>query len=232
MEKIAIYIRTSTKEQTPELQLKDIVTLLPINSNYTIYSEHASAYKENVIRHEFERLKTDILHNKITVIYVWDLDRLFRNFSRLKEFFALCKIKDIKVHSYNQNWLENVHSIPAPFNEMMYSLLLDLFGWLGENESKKSDRIKMAVRKKPDGTFSHLGNRWGRKGVSKQCITKVMELHIRGLSIREITKLVFIYKNSNGRNISSSTVHNIIAENPLWSSKKNLGAVSSSMLLP
>jgi DNA invertase Pin-like site-specific DNA recombinase len=213
---IALYIRTSTKEQTPELQLKDINSILPVDCEYHLYKEQESAYKDNVKRIAFEELIKQVKAGQIEHIYVWDLDRLYRNLVRLKEFFLLCKLKGVKVHSFNQKWLDELHTIPAPFNEIMFDLLINLFGWLGEDESKKkSARIRMAVKTNAKGqTISYKGNKWGRKGVTPQCITKVLELRNKGNSIRQIADQVFIYdKNNNPRKISIGCVHKILTEN-------------------
>jgi hypothetical protein len=116
------------------------------------------------------------------------------------------------VFSHNQQWLQAIQKIQQPFNEMMFDLMLSIMGWLGEDESvKKSNRVKMAVRRTDVGTISYKGNKWGRKALSKQVVSKIQELHKQGNSIREIAQKVQVYDNSNnGRNISKSSVHKII----------------------
>lgn len=208
-----IYIRTSTSEQTPELQLKDILPM--VLGEYEIYTEQQSAYKENVKRPEFDKIIQLIKTGKVKHLYAWDLDRLHRNRSRLKELFQLAKIYGTSIHTYNQQWLEEINKIPAPFNDIMSDLLINLFGWLGQDESKKkSERVKLAVRKDSKGvTRSYHGNKWGRKGFPKQTINRVLELVGSGKSIREIAGLVTVYdRNKNERLISKSAVHNIISE--------------------
>jgi DNA invertase Pin-like site-specific DNA recombinase len=208
-----IFIRTSTIEQTPELQLGDITRAFN-PSSYIILEERESAFKENSKRYEFERLKKLIASNKVNVLYVWDLDRLFRNRKRLISFLELCKNYNTKIYSYNQQWLTKLQEILPPFNEIMYEFMLQIMGWIAEEESiKKSNRVKMAVRKNTNGiTFSYKGNKWGRKTLSKQVTTKVKELKDLGLSIRQIAAQVMVYdKSNNGRNISKSAVHKILS---------------------
>ena len=77
----AIYIRTSTQEQTPELQLDSVTKMF--DGEYIIYKDQQSAWKDNVIRESFEKLKLSIQRRKVKDIYVWDLDRLFRNRKKL-----------------------------------------------------------------------------------------------------------------------------------------------------
>lgn len=209
----AFYIRCSTLEQEPELQIKDIKTIC--EQPFEIYKENQSAWAENTIRPVFSSIISLIKKRKITNLYVWDLDRIYRNRKRLQEFFILCKTYDCKVHSYRQNWLEDINSIPAPFNEIVFDLLINITGWMGQDESqKKSERVKMAVKKRSNGTFSYKGNKWGRKALPKQTIDRVLEFHQQGKSIREIASIVKIYdKHNNGKQISKSAVHKILVGN-------------------
>ena len=114
--------------------------------------------------------------------------------------------------SYNQQWLQAIQQLQPPFNEIMFDFMLSIMGWLSEDESvKKSNRVKMAVRKNKEVTVSYKGNKWGRKPLSKQTISKIKELYLQGKSIREIAKLVTVYdSNNNGRLISKSAVHKTI----------------------
>lgn len=207
------YIRCSSSEQEPELQIKDIDLIC--NQPHEIFKENLSAYAENVVRPVFNSLIKLIKQKKITDLYVWDLDRIYRNRKRLQEFFILCKAYDCKIHSYRQHWLEDINSIPAPFDEIVMDLLINITGWMGQDESqKKSERVLMAVRRKEKGTFSYKGNKWGRKSFPKQTIDRVLEFHRNGNSIRKISELVKVYdKNNNERQISKSAVHKIIVEN-------------------
>jgi DNA invertase Pin-like site-specific DNA recombinase len=104
--------------------------------------------------------------------------------------------------------------MPPPFDEVMYNLMLEIIGWIAEEQSStKSIRVKLAVRKGVKGTYSHKGNKWGRKAFPKQTIDRVIKLHKDGTSIRNISSLVKVYdKNNNPRNISKSSVHKIVTD--------------------
>jgi DNA invertase Pin-like site-specific DNA recombinase len=208
-----IYLRASTAEQEPEIQLPSVLTLLT-KEKYELFIEKDTAWVENVKRPEFEKILNLIKKGKVTDLYVFDLDRLYRNYKKLKEFFTLCKVYNTKVHSFNQVWLEDINKIPFPFNEIVFEMLISFFGWIGEQESeKKGNRVRNAVVKAKNGTFSYKGNKWGRKGFPKQTETRVLELHTKGVSIRKIAEQVFVYdKNNNGRKISKSAVHKIVAQ--------------------
>jgi DNA invertase Pin-like site-specific DNA recombinase len=206
-----IFVRTSTIEQTPALQINDIVQSFRL-TEYKVLEEQDSAFKNTAKRPEFERLKNLISSNKVGSVYVWDLDRLYRNRKRLVEFLDFCKAYRTKVYSHNQIWLTTLQQIQPPFNEIMYNFMLEIMAWLAEDESaKKSKRVKLAIRKTQNGTESYKGNKWGRKSLSKQVITKVKVLHAEGMSIRQIAAQVKVYdKNNNSRQISKSAVHKII----------------------
>jgi len=110
MKQNIIYIRVSTKEQTPELQLNNcnqLATKLNILDCETI-SDKVSGWKE-FERKGFDNLVKEIKHNNIRTILVWDLDRLYRNRKHLITFFQLCKMYKCKVYSYRQQWLESVN---------------------------------------------------------------------------------------------------------------------------
>jgi len=210
---IIIYIRTSTEEQNPQNQVESCKKVL--GREYLLFEDKQSAYKDNKERENFEKVKKLIKSGGIKHFVVWDLDRIFRNRIKLKGFFEFCKLYKCEIHSVNQKWLEELANIPEPFNDIMHELMLNLMGWLAEDESKKkSDRVKLAVRKRNGITKSYKGNKWGRKAIGKKTIKEVLSLKEQGLSVREISSRVFYWdKSNNKKKLGKSTVHKIIAEN-------------------
>lgn len=200
--KVVIYIRTSTTEQNPELQLRDCKSINQYGKP-EIISEQQSAYKDKD-RPKFETVKKQIKQGKIDHLIVWDLDRIYRNRKKLIEFFQFCKIYSCKIHSFRQQWLENLNQIQAPFNEIMYDLMLQIMGWLAEEESKKkSDRARIA--------YQGRSKKWGRKPISRTIENKVMNLHAEGKTLREIAlEVVYWDKSRNKHQLSKSAVHKII----------------------
>jgi len=199
----AIYLRTSTEEQNPENQLKDCLIIAGKDSK--VFEEKQSAWKEKE-RPIFESIKKEIQSGKIKELYVWDLDRIFRNRKKLIEFFNYCKIYKCRINSFRQQWLNEFNKIPDPFNEIMFNLMLEIMGWMAEEESKKkSERVKIAFK-------NYKGKKkWGRKGINDSVKKEILELHKRGSSIREIADSVFIWdKNNNRKTISKSFVHKTI----------------------
>lgn len=215
MNKVTIYLRTSTEEQNPENQLKDCLNINKYG-DYELIEEKQSAFKDKN-RIKFNEVLKLIKQRKVNHLIVWDLDRIYRNRKKLIEFFELCKIYNCKIHSFRQEWLEELHKIPEPFNEIMFNLMLQIMGWLAEEESiKKSDRVKNAIRKNKKGiTISRKGNKWGRKSIkTKRLKQEVKQLREQGLTIREIAKQVYFYdKSNNKKNPSASLVHKLLEEN-------------------
>lgn len=218
----AVYIRTSSDDQNPENQIADCKSM--IEGEYEIYSDKQSAWKDNKEREHFERLRKDIAAKKITDVYVWDWDRIYRNRLKLKAFFEYCKIYKCKIHSYRQKFYEQLNNLQEPFNEIMESVFLDLLGWLAEDESKKkSDRIRISVRKDTGVTLSYKGNKWGRKAISEEVKQKVIDLHLQGKTLTQISSEVTYWKGSNKKNISIAKCSEIISEykNTIISENKN-----------
>ncbi len=217
--KTIIYIRTSTQEQNPENQLADCISINDYGE-YEVVEEKQSAYKDSK-RSKFEKIKQQIKTNTIQHLICWDLDRLYRNRKKLIQFFELCKMYNCKIHSYRQEWLEQLHKIPEPFNDIMHALMLNLMGWLAEDESKKkSDRISRAVRRKDGVTKSYKGNKWGRKP-KKVDYELITELHSKGLSTY---KIAAEYNKVHRPHISHVLIYNYLKKNII---KKSLNKKDS-----
>jgi len=224
MKQNIIYLRTSTTEQTPELQLngcKEVVSKLNLREDdYDIVEEQKSAFKNDDKREVFNNIIKEIKRSNVKVIIVWDLDRLYRNRKKLVSFFEVCKMFKCRIYSLRQNWLEDVYKAPEPWNEIIFSMLLNVMGWMAQDESeKKSDRIKNAVRKE-DGkqTESYKGNKWGRKEVfnNKRLTEDVLKLKKDNptLSIKDISKQTYYYDRSkNKKNPSTFVVWKILRNN-------------------
>lgn len=203
---ITIYIRTSTLEQNPTNQLNDCKSLVGIDS-YNVLEEYQSAFRDKD-RPIFNSLRNDIKNRKVTKLICWDLDRLFRNRVKLIEFFKFCKIYDCSILSFRQQWLNQFATMPKPFDEVMFDMMLSIMGWIAEQESQlKSDRVKIAYK-------NHKGKKWGRpqKITDKICF-QVIELHNKGMSMREIKDTVYVYdKNRNMKFLSLGSVQKIISK--------------------
>jgi len=217
MEKAIIYLRTSTDDQEPENQKKECLEFAK-NRGYDVEEvllERLSGFKQ-IDRPKYERVKEMARKGEIKAVIVWALDRWVRNRDTLIEDTTILKNYGCKIHSVKEAWLEAIN-IEGSLGKTIQEFLLGLMGSMGEMESeRKSERVRLAVRKKDGITRSYKGNKWGRKPLSKQTINKVIELKKENpkISIREIAAKVFYYdKNNNSKNLSRSAVHKILNEN-------------------
>ena len=204
MEETIIYLRTSTEDQNPQNQLRDCKTL--VNGGYEIVEEKQSAFKDKD-RPKFEMIRARIKKGEVNHLICWDWDRLFRNRKKLINFFKMCELYKCKIHSFRQLYFEDFYKIPAPFDEIVSNIVLNLLGHNAEEESrKKSERVKIA--------YNNRTKKWGRKPISKRVEEEVLKLHREGKSVREISStLVYWDKSRNSHNISKSAVHKIIQIN-------------------
>lgn len=228
MKQTIIYLRTSTTEQTPELQLNgcmEVVNKLKLNADdFEKLEEQKSAYKNDDKREVFNEVLKEIKHNNIRSIIVWDLDRLYRNRTKLVGFFEICKMFKCKIYSFRQQFLEDIYKAPEPWNDILFSMMVNVMGWMAEDESKKrSDRIRNAVRSvDKEGqeikAISYKGNKWGRKEIftNKRLVDSILKLHNDNpkMSIKEITSKTNYYdKSNNSKNPSAFLVWKIIKMN-------------------
>lgn len=192
-----IYIRTSTDQQNPENQLADIHTIAPKDAK--IYKEQQSAWKDHIItRPIFKEICDLIKTGNVSTFAVWDLDRIYRNRIKTVEFMQLCKHYNTTVISYRQTWLNELETIPQPWGDIVKDLLIQVLGWISEEESgKKSERVKIAYK-------NHKGKKWGRPKVDTNKF-EILQLKNQGMSIRQIAQEL---------NLSKSKVHSVLKTNP------------------
>ena len=235
MKQSIVYLRTSTTEQTPQIQFagcKEVLTRLEV-VEYDKLEEQKSAYKNDDERTVFNEIKTNIKRGHVKKIIVWDLDRLYRNRLKLVAFMELCKMYKCKVYSYRQKWLDEINTMPEPWDDIMFTLMINIMGWMAEDESKKkSARVKNAIRvvcpsckKRNDRSSkrcvsckadislvpakSYTGKKWGRKAISNEKMTAdIIRLNKEqpNLTYKEISMLVYYYKGTNKKNPSVNTV--------------------------
>jgi len=183
----AIYIRVSTKEQNATTQLKDILASYPAAKAADIITEKQSAWKDHLkVRPKFKALKTEISKNKYSALYVWDLDRLYRNQTAAVSFLQFCDFYNCQVYSHRQKFLNEFEGIPEPWGSMVKDIIIKLLAWVAEDESnKRSDRIQKSIVRKDGVTTSYKGNKWGRPTLDIDNV-KILYLHNQGYSIRSI----------------------------------------------
>jgi DNA invertase Pin-like site-specific DNA recombinase len=205
-----LYLRTSTKEQNPELQRKsgiDFCIRIGLEEP-EVFVEKGSAYNLEKIRPVWESVVEKAKKEKRDIV-IWKYDRTFRN---RPEFFKFMKVMfevyGTKVYSVTEPSILSlwdmigksktgnpiIDELIGGMLKIMWDYLIQMTGEQAEEESRrKSDRIQLAVRKsdsKP--TMSYKGNKWGRKEISTQKKNKILELYKVSpkLSLREISRQV------------------------------------------
>ena len=224
--KSIIYLRTSTKDQNPELQRKECIDFAKkIGLNVLeIFSEKGSAYKLEKVRPKWEDVIKRAKKEKLNIV-VWRYDRSFRN---RKEFFKFMKVMfevyGTKVYSVKEpsilsfwDMLDKSHSDNPVFNELLngifkaiWDFMIQQAGEEAEEESrKKSERVKLAVRKENGVTKSYKGNKWGRKSLKVQ--EEILGLRKEGKTMREITEQISYWdKNNHKKFVSVGYVHKVL----------------------
>jgi DNA invertase Pin-like site-specific DNA recombinase len=223
-----IYLRTSTKEQNPELQRKDCIEFCSkIGLEVAeVFIEQGSAYKLEKIRPIWESVVKRAKNEKLDIV-LWRYDRAFRNraefFSFMKVMFEVFKTR---VYSVTEpsimsfwNMMESSHSDNPVFNELlngifraMWDFMIQQAGEQAEEESrKKSERVKLAVRTDEGITKSYKGNKWGRKSMSSKADELIIKLSNEGKTMRDITKEVYYWDKAHHKKfVSLGYVHKII----------------------
>lgn len=232
--KVAIYARVSTKNQDEEQQIPAICKGFNLDvNNISIFREEVSAWRidKEEKRFELQALIKAIKNGEIRRLYIWHIDRLYRNRSKMREFFNLCLYHKVEVYSLHQKWLNDFQRMKQqmPENmqfliENMYNLMLDVYSQTAEDESRtKSERVKLkVVKQEGQVTKSISGKKWGRKSLPQRVINDVLQLNIQGKSMREIAKTVQYYdKHKHLKNLSVGAVHKIISENKVQNDTQN-----------
>lgn len=230
MDKAIIYNRVSTTEQNPELQIKECEEFCKSRDWEIIdrLQEQASAFKDESKREKFNEMIKRAEQREFNHIVVWNMDR----FSRQPEEEVLKLVKKLNLfYGVDINavkgdlWSEVVQSISKikeqgfigeAISEFLEKIIRGLEFQRAYRESKnKSERVKLAVVKQQgQKTKSYKGNKWGRKSIITNRLTKkIRELKEKGLTIREIARNVYYYdKNNNKKNPSPALVYNLLKE--------------------
>lgn len=210
--KVAIYLRTSTKEQHPENQKEECVRFAN-NRGYQIegiYLEHISGFKD-VERTKYDEIKQKAFRGEINGVVVWALDRWVRNRDTLLEDVIALNQYGCKLHSVKEAWLEAIN-IDGSIGKTIREFLLGLVGSIAEMESqRRSERVKIAYARYENDNRKY--KRWGRKQLPQRVIDEVLVLNKEGLSLRDIAKRVSYFdKNNKPKLLSVGSVHKIISK--------------------
>lgn len=182
--KVCIYARVSSDKQEEKNQVPDCLAFCKEHGwkDPEIIQEKISAFK-NPDRDSLKKLE------KYDHVVVWAFDRLQRNRKKFMELMRYYSMRGTKIHSVNEVWIEEIHKIPSPWNDIMVELLLHILGWMAEEESKKkSERVRKSMVKAPGKlTKSFRGKKWGRK--IKKVDMKRLQSCLKAGSLRKIATM-------------------------------------------
>lgn len=200
MEKATIYLRTSTREQNPELQREECINYCN-NHNWEVvevYSEQVSAYKKDVKRPERDKVVERARLGEVQHIVVWAFDRWIRDRDTLIEDVTTLINYGCKLHSVKDSWLESIN-IEGPLGKTIREFLLGLIGSLAQLESqRRSERVFLGKQR----TKKKQGRR--PLNLDQELITN---LHKQGLSTYKIAEE---YNKLHKPHVSHMTIHNLI----------------------
>lgn len=203
IKRAVIYARVSTDEQDENQQVKPCIDYAKEQGFevVNVYKEKASAYKKGgKYRLQYNSMMDAATKDKFEHIIVWNFDRMFRNHLQgVQTIRAFSKPPyNIKFHFLNNIGIWNqINSMEAPLNHMMFDFLLHYESWRSEAESKtRSERVKKA--------YQFNSKKWGRPPVSNYIKRKVLSLRKQKYSMDAIADKV---------KVSKTTVHKIITAN-------------------
>jgi len=176
MEKVVIYARVSTNEQTTENQILKLKSVIEKNDweLVEIYQdEGVSGAKGRDKRPEFNRLCKDMVRRKFDRILVWDVSRLGRSLQHLVEFLneALTTRTDLYIH---QSGLDT----STPSGRMMFQII----GVFAEFERTIiSERVRAGLQR-----AQSKGKVLGRPPIPESVREGIRGLRAEGKSLSQI----------------------------------------------
>lgn len=224
--KAIIYLRTSTKDQNPELQRADCVKFCKGKNLEVVevVSEQGSAYKIERLRPLWENTIKKAKEERLDIV-LWKYDRSFRNREEFYKFMkVMFEVYGVKIYSVTEpsilsfwGMLDKSYSDNPIFNELFKNILGAFWNFMiqqageeaEEESNKKSQRVKLSIRKDGGITKSYKGNKWGRKQIKLE--KEIMDLYDKGKKMREIANEVYYWDSKrNKKFVSLGFVHKTI----------------------
>jgi putative DNA-invertase from lambdoid prophage Rac len=170
--KVAIYARVSTSDQSTELQLKDLLKYVEARDFelFEIYEDKASGTNDRRIN--LKRLLDDASKRKFDIVLCWKLDRFFRSLKDLVNTLQLLSDSGVQFISYKDN---------LDLSTATGRLMTQILGAFGEFEASLiRERVVAGLN-----NAKSKGVKLGRP--KKSCNTdEILKLRKQGLSIRNI----------------------------------------------
>jgi len=173
--KVIIYARVSTKDQDPDLQIRQLKQFAK-DRNFKIvktFEEKLSGAKDK--RPLYQEMLDDVRKKKAAAVLVWKLDRFARStrelLERLEEFHAL----GVELLSYTEN-IDTTTPIGKAFFQI--AAVISEF-----ERDLIRERIIAGVE-----NAKAKGKRLGRPAISEETVNEIKRLKEKGLSNKEIMR--------------------------------------------
>lgn len=189
-ERVVIYARVSTHDQTTEnqlLKLNEIVQQNGWDLVDTYLEQGISGFKGRDKRPQFDRLCKDMVRRKFNRILVWDVSRLGRSLAHLVEF-----LNDIQSVSCNLYIHQSGLDTSTPSGRMMFQMV----GVFAEFErSMISERVKLGLER-----VKKRGAALGRPKVTTNEVINQILLGVQsGMSYSQMSKSLGVSKATISR---------------------------------
>jgi len=174
--KVAIYLRVSTSDQSTELQRKDLLKYVEARGLeiFEIYEDKASGTNDR--RTNLKRLLDDVSKRKFDIVLIWKLDRFFRSLKDLINTLQFLTERDILLISYKDN---------IDLTTATGRLMMQILGSFAEFEAS-------LIKERVIAGLNNAKSKGVKLGRPKKACNKegILKLRKQGLSIRNIaTKL-------------------------------------------
>ena len=204
MPKVVLFARVSHHEgQTTESQLLSL-RAVAVRLGWEVVKEVSvsmSAWNPDTAAEAREKALSAVRETGADILAVWAFDRVCR--AGIVEAFNLLSVLEkhlgVAFYSLQEPFLSTATADPA-----MRSLLLSLFAWMAEQESRrKSERIKAHVKQRK-AKCAAIGKRpkWGRYYLLTDA--QRVEIHVlrrADFSVRDISMQLGISKSAIGREL-------------------------------
>jgi len=178
--RVAMYCRTSTKEQHLDCQYEDLIEVAKRMEWQIVelYEEQVSGTKGVADRIALERLLLDASQKRFDKVMIWDVSRLARNMRHLISVCEQLKDYDIHIYSYSQNLDTSTMSGQAFFQ------MCGIFSSM--ETSLRAERQKLGIARALE-----RGAKFGRKTkLTDGKLREIKRLRETGLSYNKISKEV------------------------------------------
>lgn len=180
--KVAIYVRVSTKKQTVEMQLHDLLEAAR-KSGWTmagIYNDEGlSGAKSKDERPALKKLMQAAMRKEFDMVAIWSIDRLARSTIDLFHIMMDLKQKEIDLYAHKQ-----AIDTSTPTGRMMWQLL----GIFAEFEkSVIQERVTAGIE-----NARAKGVRLGRPPISKSTEAEILKLRKQGMGLIKIGRTLRI----------------------------------------